>query len=87
MLRFVLRVGGYLSCPNYVARQKAKRAAVAQTKLQLLISAKRFKTGAEPKYRVLVRGKYHDVGPRALTFLQAGRTPNAIGLTPIDEDE
>lgn len=71
-----------------VSNQIAKRKAVAEAleRRKVFIASRRFRGDGQPITRVLVFGRYYDVGDALLRQLLSGVTPRELELEPAPEE-
>ncbi|WP_378948082.1 hypothetical protein [Mesorhizobium sp. ANAO-SY3R2] len=71
-----------------VSNQITKRKAVAKAlgRHKVFVASRRFRGDGQPITRVLVSGRYYDVGDRLLQQLLNGATPLELELEPAPDD-
>ncbi|MCA0276554.1 MAG: hypothetical protein LCH86_11160 [Proteobacteria bacterium] len=71
-----------------VANQIAKRKAVAEARerQKVFVASRRFRGDGQPISRVLVSGRYYDVGDTLLQQLLDGASPRELELDPAPDE-
>jgi hypothetical protein len=80
-----VRGSAAVSLPDANLFRQRKAVAALKERQRVQLASSTYADGALRSARVIVDHKFYDVRPSELAFLRAGRTPQDLGLEPVED--